>query len=134
MGLDANFPAARISDPKSTVPVYFGHQVIGYLGPDDAYHSAAVNVTCRIVRSNGSWYKLWEPAALGFGHQPAYVSATRTYLFNETAPNPMHDCVDNTDQPGPLCWLLPVHLIRARVPRASRHPLPPDGPGRVGGK
>lgn len=134
MGLDANYPAVRISDPKATVPVYFGHQIIGYLGPDDAYHSAAVNVTCRIVRCNGSWYQLWETAAEGFGANPAYVSASRTYVINDPPANPMHNCPDNTDHPGPRCWLLPVQLVRRNAAlKAPLGPQPPDGPGRLPG-
>ena len=129
MGLDANFPAVRISDPTSTVPVYHGHQVIGYLGPDDAYHSAAVNVTCRIARHNGPWYQLWGPAAESFGAAPAYVSASRTYLINDPATNPMHDCRDNTDQPGPILCLLPLRLIGRLPPRIPSASGAPDGPG-----
>lgn len=149
MGLDGDFPAARISDPADRVPIYSGRRVIGHLGPADGYHSAATNVTCRISRRNGSWYRLlnpagWDPTAL-----TAYVSAGRTYLLNEDCPNPMHDCVGNTDQPGPPWWrdlvvttaivgtgiAAAVAAQRFRRERRPRPPFPepgppPDGPGR----
>jgi hypothetical protein len=101
MGLVADFPVARISDPDDRVPVYFGRRVIGHLGPADNFHSAATNVTCRISRRNGSWYKVWNHTGWDPTATSAYVSTARTFLQNEGAPNPMHDCLDNTDAPGP---------------------------------
>src|SRR5690606_13153471 len=79
-------------------------RVIGHLGPADNFHSAATNVTCRISRRNGSWYKLWNPAGWDPSATTAYVSAARTFLQNQDAPHPMHDCVGNTDSPGPPWW------------------------------
>jgi len=147
MGLDANFPAARISDPQDRVPVYSGRRVIGHLGPADSFHSAATNVTCRIHRRNGSWYKLWNPAGWDPTVTSAYVSAARTFLINEDCPNPMHDCVGNTDSPGPPWWrdlvatsvvvggslaaaIAARRFLRERRPRPPFPDPRPDLPGR----
>lgn len=150
MGLDADFPAARISDPNDRVPIYFGRRVIGHLGPADGFHSAATNVTCRVSRRNGSWYRLWNPGGWDPTATSAYVSAARTFLLNEGAPNPMHDCVGNTDQPGPPWWrdvVVATSIVGAGVLTAiaakrflrEARPRPPfpepgplDGPGRAG--
>lgn len=143
MGLDGNFPAARISDPNDSVPIYFGRLVIGHLGPADSFHSAATNVTCRIDRRNGPWYKLWNPAGWDPSATSAYVSARRTFLVNEGAPHPMHDCVGNTDQPGPPWWRdvlvgsvvagsALLTAIAARRFLRERRPVPPI-PGPVPG-
>ncbi|MGH1564294.1 hypothetical protein [Mumia sp. DW29H23] len=152
MGLEADYPAARVSDPADSVPIYSGRRVIAYLGPDDHFHSAATNVTCRIHRRNGTWYKLLNPGGWDPTAATAYVSAARTFLLNTEAPNPMHDCVGNTDQPGPPWWRdivittsiagigIAAAVAARRFLRERRPgPLPPpvvpevDGPGRMPG-
>lgn len=153
MGLDADYPAARVSNPADSVPIYDGRRVIAHLGPDDHFHSAATNVTCRISRRNGAWYRLLNPAGWDPSAVTAYVSASRTTLFGTDAPHPMHDCVGNADQPGPPWWrdavtttvvvgaalaaaLAAQRLVRVRPPLPSPpepRALDVDAPGRSAG-
>jgi hypothetical protein len=101
VGLDPDYPAVRINDPNSTVDVWDGHhQKIGMLGPDDIFHSSAVNVTCFLSRSNGTWYKLLNADGWDKPATSAYVSAALTQVMQPT-PWPVPACVDNHDQPGP---------------------------------
>ncbi len=101
MGLEAGIPAVRINDPKSVVQVWDGHhRVIGTLGPDDYYHSSAVNVACILTRPNGQWYKLWNAAGIDPSATSAYVSTALTHVMLPT-PYEMGPCEDTGDQPGP---------------------------------
>jgi MYXO-CTERM domain-containing protein len=147
MGLDASYPAVRINDPTASVPVWNGNRsIIGHLGPDDYYHSAAASVTCTLPRLNGLWYKLLNSTDWDVPATSAYVSAALTHLMY---PGPqgyvLGTCPNNHDRPGrPPCWvwlIIAVAVIgvlrrrrRRQVVRATRslgvHDRPkPDLPG-----
>lgn len=105
MGLDPGYPAVRINDPAAVVPVWNGsHTVIGQLGPDDHYHSAAANITCTIQRFNGGWYKFLY-SAWGNPSSGAYVSTrSTTVMFGGPKNYELGPCLDNNDQPGRRLW------------------------------
>lgn len=134
MGLDANYPAVRINDPVSTVAVWNGaHTIIGSLGPDDHYHSAAANVTCTIQRWNGRWYKLLNSSAWDIPSASAYVSAARTHLMSGGPDGYLlGPCENNTDQPGrSLLWL---RLVMSAAALALIRRLLGTGRRRLGRK
>ena len=108
MGLDASYPAVRINDPAATVPVWNGNRmIIGHLGPDDNYHSAAANITCTLPRLNGLWYKLLNSTDWDIPATSAYVSATLTHLMYPGPPGyVLSNCPNNRDRPGRLPWWL----------------------------
>lgn len=100
MGLITDYPAVRINDPTATVPIWNGaHQIVGSLGPDDYYHSAATNIDCTLTRCNGTWYRRLFPDP---GH--TYVSSALTHLMY---PGPegyvLGPCPPSSDHPGPYC-------------------------------
>lgn len=136
MGLEADYPAVRINDPTSTVAVWNGaHRIIGTLGPDDHYHSAAANVTCTLHRWNGVWYKLLNASAWDPSSPSAYVSAARTHVMpGGPAGYVLGPCQNNTDQPG-RSWvviitavLASLAVLLAAVRLRRRRPVPPAPP------
>ena len=107
MGLDTNYPAVEINN-ESTVPVWNGlHTIIGWMGPSP-YLPAHANVTCKLKRWNGGWYKLMNASDWDIPSASAYVSAARTHLFYAGPQGyVLGPCDNNTDQPGRSClWFL----------------------------
>ncbi|HET9648056.1 MAG TPA: hypothetical protein VFP34_07470 [Microlunatus sp.] len=142
MGLDASYPAVRINDPTAVVPVWNGNRtIIGHLGPDDYYHSAAANITCTLPRLNGLWYKLLNSTDWDVPASSAYVSAALTHLMYPGPPRyVLSNCPNNHDRPGRLprwlCLLVAVALVavlhrirRRRIRRWTQPAGPPGGPG-----
>ena len=140
MGLDAGYPAVRINDPAATVPVWNGSRmIIGYLGPDDYYHSAAANITCTLPRLNGLWYKLLNSTDWDVPAPSAYVSAALTHLMYPGPPGyVLANCPNNHDRPGrPPWWLWAIFVVvlavlvrRLRRRRIRRSAVPPTDHGR----
>ncbi len=128
-GLDPAFPAVEVNNPSVFINVWDSqHHVVGTMGGS----RLRTNVTCYLVRSNGTWFRRLNSDI--YGVPVAYVSAADVHLFYEPYPTPQ--CPPSNDQPGPrICprpWVgcyfpdIPIYTFdRTPIPAPTATPVRP---------